>query len=224
MPDLAGSRPADPGCRRRVLRRFRDPRPGWPTKTVTISRVLARGEWPEWRSISTLRSRWSPRVVCRLMITDPRTNATQGRRWALWLFMFVGVVLHSSLCPPNVHAEVLGATRTCVSSAAATAPPEVATATEVPDSGRAGDADRPCAPAPRPHHHPPCGVMSHRGSSHQRSVGPWQTGGTQRCPLPAAYSAEGGRPGASCHWGRSSRPAARRSGAGLLIDLCSSRT
>ena len=153
------------------------------------------------------------------MTTDPRTNATQGRRWALWLFMFVGVVLHSSLCPPGGHAGVLGATtRTCVSSAAG-APPEVARATEVPDSGRAGDAGRPCAPVPRPHHHSPCGVMTHRGSP----AVPWQTGVLPRCPLTAARAVGGGGPGA-CPQGRSSRPPERRSGAGLLIDLCSSRT
>jgi hypothetical protein len=158
------------------------------------------------------------------MMTDARTNATQGRRWALWLFMFVGVVLHSSLCPPNGHAGVLGATtRTCVSPAAGTPPLEVKTAAEVPDSRRAGDAGHPCAPAPRQHHHAPCVVMTHRGSSHQRSVGPWHDGALPRCPLAAADSGEVAGPGA-CPGGRSSRPPARRSGAGLLIDLCSSRT
>ena len=157
------------------------------------------------------------------MITDARTDAAHNRRWALWVFMFVGVVLHWSLCPPNVHAGVLSATtRTCVSSAAGMSPPEAESRTEVPDSDRAGDADRPCAPAPRPHHHAPCGVMNHRGSSPQRSLGPSQAGVWS--PLLAPYAGESAGPGNARPSGWSSRPPVRRSGAGLLIDLCSSRT
>ena len=149
-------------------------------------------------------------------------NATHGRRWALWLFMFVGVVLHSSLCPPNGHAGVLGATaRTCVVPAAG-APPSGGTTAA--DSGRAGDAGGPCAPAPRPHHHPPCGVMSHRTSTQDRSAGSWQVGALPRCPLSAPSAGATGALGHACAWGASSRPPVRRSGAGLLIDLCASRT
>jgi hypothetical protein len=163
------------------------------------------------------------------MIADPRTNAAHDRRWALWLFMFVGVVLHSSLCPPNVHASVLGAmARTCVVPAAG-APPSTGPSAEAStgpaaDSGRLGDAGGPCAPAPRPHHHAPCGVMSHRASAQDRSAGSWQAGAAPRCPLATPAAGAEGAPGHARPWGTSSRPPVRRSGAGLLIDLCASRT
>jgi hypothetical protein len=159
------------------------------------------------------------------MITDPRTDAAHGRRWALWLFMFVGVVIHSSLCPPDLHAGVLSATtRTCVSSASGAPPPDVSVPGrgEVPDTGSVADAGRPCAPAPRPHHHQPCGTVNHRGLAQQRALGAWQTGALP-WSLPSAPSAGG--PGVVA--GRravASRPPAAASGAVLLIDLCSSRT
>jgi hypothetical protein len=155
------------------------------------------------------------------MNADPRVNAIHGRRWALWLFMFVGVVLHSSLCPPNGHAGVLGATAKACVSPAAGSPPAGETGTA--DSGRAGDAGRPCAPAPRPHH-PPCGVITHRAAPQDRSAGSGQAGAPPRCPLSVPLAGAAGGPGHACPWGRSSRPPVRRSGAGLLIDLCSSRT
>jgi hypothetical protein len=143
----------------------------------------------------------------------------------LWLLMFAGVVLHSSLCPPNVHAEVLGATtRTCVSSSVGTPPPEVRSEAAVPDSGRVADARRPCAPGPRPHHHAPCGVMTHRGSSHLRSIAPWQDGAVPLFPLPVRSAGTAAGAAGTHPWGRPSRPPVRRSGAGLLIELCSSRT
>ncbi|MFB9838676.1 hypothetical protein, partial [Actinoallomurus acaciae] len=84
------------------------------------------------------------------MITDPRTNAAHGHRWVLWLFMFAGVVIHSCLCPPNVHGGVLSATtRACVSSASGTPPPAEPSRGETPDTDSVADAGRPCAPAPR---------------------------------------------------------------------------
>jgi hypothetical protein len=159
------------------------------------------------------------------MITDPRTNSAHGRRWALWLLMFAGVVLHSSLCPPNVHAGVLGATtRTCVSSAAGTPPSDVRSEAAMPESGRVGDAGRPCAPGPRPHHHAPCGVMTHRGSSQPRSIAPWQDGAVPLFPLPVPSAGTSAGAAGPHPWGRPSRPPVRPSGAGLLIELCSSRT
>jgi hypothetical protein len=160
------------------------------------------------------------------MMRDSDAIAAHGHRWALWLFLFFGVVLQSSLCPPNAHAGVLGATaRPCFSPAAGT-PPEVRDDgdTSAAASGHTIDADRPCAPAPRPHHHSPCGVMTHRGVPQQRSIAAWQTTAMPRCPLTAAYAAEAGGPGHACPRGRSSRPSAPRSGASLLIDLCASRT
>jgi hypothetical protein len=161
------------------------------------------------------------------MIADPRVNAIHGRRWALWLFMFVGVVLHSSLYPSNVHADVLGATaKTCVSPAAG-APPYGGKSVAAAATGRAGDAGGPCAPAPRPHHHhhPPCGVITHRTAPQQdRSTGPWQAGASPRCPLFLRSADAAGGPGRVLPWGTSSLPPVRPSGAGLLIDLCASRT
>jgi hypothetical protein len=160
------------------------------------------------------------------MKTDPRGHATHGRRWALWLLMFAGVVLHSSLCPPNAHAGVLGAmTRVCVSSAAGTPPPDPRAVEPVPDSGRAGDAGRPCAPAPRPHHHSPCGVMTPRGSSPQRSVAPWCDGaGFSPFVPPATYALVVAVPGGTRARTGPPRPPARPAGARLLIELCSART
>jgi hypothetical protein len=160
------------------------------------------------------------------MMRDSRTHTAHGHRWALWLFLFFGVVLQSSLCPPNAHAGVLGATaRPCFSPAAGT-PPEAGGGgdTSAADSGRAVDAGRPCAPGPRPHHHSPCGVMTHRGAPQQRSADAWQTAAMPRCPLPPVYAAETGGSGPACPWGRSSRPSVPRSVASLLIDLCASRT
>ncbi|GAB2869712.1 hypothetical protein GCM10027176_84240 [Actinoallomurus bryophytorum] len=158
------------------------------------------------------------------MMRDSRANAAHGHRWALWLFLFVGVVLQSGLCPPNTHAGVLGATARPCFTPTAGAPPEVEGGGHTAGSGRATDAGRPCAPAPRPHHHPPCGVMTHRGAPQQRSIAAWQTAAMPRCPEPAVYAAESGGPGLTCPPGRSSRPPAPRSGARLLIDLCASRT
>lgn len=160
------------------------------------------------------------------MITDPRVNATQGRRWALWLFMFAGVVLHSALCPPGAHAGVLGATtRACAAPAAgplpsAGAPADVPADVPAPDTDRAGEAGRPCAPPLHPHRHAPCVDMNHRGFSPERSAWPAPAGVLPRCPLPAGHA----EIGASCAPARPSGPASPRSGAGLLIDLCSSRT
>lgn len=160
------------------------------------------------------------------MIADPRVNAIHGRRWALWLFMFVGVVLHSSLCPPNTHAGVLGATAKACVSPAAGAPPDGVTSAG--GSGRTGDAGHPCAPAPgHHHHHAPCGVMTHRASAQDRPAGSWQAGAPSRCPLSTPFAGVAGfadGPGHACPQGTSSRPPVRRSGAGLLIDLCASRT
>jgi len=158
------------------------------------------------------------------MTADPSVHAAHGRRWALWLFMFVGVVLHSSLCPPNGHAGVLSATaKTCVSPAAG-APPSGGRSVAAVDTGRTGDAGGPCAPAPGPHHHAPCGVMTHRAAPQDRSAGPWQAGASPRCPAagPSAGAACG--PGDVRPRSTSSLPPVRRSGAGLLIDLCASRT
>lgn len=160
------------------------------------------------------------------MMRDSHAIAAHGHRWALWLFLFFGVVLQSSLCPPNAHAGVLGATaRPCFSPAAGT-PPEVRAEGDgsAADSGRAIDAGRPCAPAPRPHHHSPCGVMTHRGAPQHRSIAAWHTATVPWCAVPAVYSAETGGPGRTCPRGRSSRPSVPRSGASLLIDLCASRT
>ena len=153
------------------------------------------------------------------MMTEAGTNVTQKRRWAFWLFMLAGVALHSCLCPPDVHAGVLAATaRTCVvPDAAMTTPADLARPAV---SARAA---RPCAPAPRPHHHVPCLVMSHRGFSHERSTGAWPAGALPPCPLPVPYAGEGARSGA-CARERVSRPPSRRSGSDLLIGLCSSRT
>jgi hypothetical protein len=155
------------------------------------------------------------------MITDPRMNATQRCRWALWLFMFVGVVLHTGLCPANAHAGVVGATTWACAAPAAGAPPSQ-DAVPAPASGRAGEAGRPCAPPAHPHRHAPCVDVNHRGFSPERSTWTLPAGALPRCPLPADH-AETGTPGV-CWWGRMSRPAAPRSGAGLLVDLCSSRT
>ncbi|GLY92460.1 hypothetical protein [Actinoallomurus iriomotensis] len=159
------------------------------------------------------------------MITDPRTNAAHGHRWVLWLFVFAGVVVHSSLCPPNVHAGVLSATtRACVSSASGTPPPAEPSRGETPDTDSVADAGRPCAPAPHPHHHPPCGVIDHRGSAQQRALGPWHAAAVPWL-LPATPDAgAAARPVGVRSGGRWSRPPAARAGAGLLIDLCSSRT
>ncbi|MDN3352084.1 hypothetical protein [Actinomadura sp. DC4] len=150
------------------------------------------------------------------MIADASVNTTHGRRWALLLFMFVGVVLHSSLCPPGAHAGVLGApVETCV------VPVEPSSGVAA-GADRAGEAGRPCRQAPRPHHHAPCGVMTHRASPQERSAGPWQAGAPLRSSLPAPFVT--GVPGHARLSGMSSLPPVRRSGAGLLIDLCASRT
>jgi hypothetical protein len=153
------------------------------------------------------------------MITDPRVNATQVRRWALWLFMFVGFFVHAGVCPPDAHAGVLGTTtRACVSPAAG-APPSDAPA---PGRDRAGDAGRPCAPPAHPHRHAPCVDVVHRGFSAERSTWPCPAGAPPRCPLPAERPDDAG-PRVRA-WDHSSRAASPRSGAGLLVDLCSSRT
>ena len=159
------------------------------------------------------------------MMRDSHAIAARGHRSALWLFLFFGVVLQSSLCPPNAHAGVLGATaRPCSSPVAGTPPEGGGGDASAADSGRALDAGRPCAPAPRPHHHSPCGVMTHRGAPQQRSIAAWQTAATPWCPLPATYAAATGGPGHACPRGRTSRPQPPRPGARLLIDLCASRT
>ncbi|WP_329238397.1 hypothetical protein OG417_35745 [Actinoallomurus sp. NBC_01490] len=160
------------------------------------------------------------------MITDPRTDAAHGHRWVLWLFMVVGVVIHSSLCPPNVHAGVLSATtRACVSSAFDAPPPAERNRGETPDTDSVADAGHPCAPAPRPHHHPPCGVINHRGSAQQqRALGPWHAGAVSWYLPAAADTGATARPANGRPGERRSRPSAARSGADLRIDLCSSRT
>jgi hypothetical protein len=147
----------------------------------------------------------------RVMNADPRTNASHGRRWALWLFMFVGFVLHSSLCPSGVHAGVLTVTtRTCAAPVAGAPEPTI-------------DADRPCAPMPGPHHHAPCGVMTHRAAPQDRSIALWPAGAPPRRAPAAADAGSVRGPGGVRPWRSSSVPAPR-SGAGLLIDLCASRT
>jgi hypothetical protein len=141
------------------------------------------------------------------MISDPRVTSSDARRRALWLVMVVGFVLHASLCPPDAHAGVLGASaRACVPPAAGGPPP----------SGPAtSEADGLCAPPVRPHHPP-------SGTPQQRTAGSWQAGVGPGCPLPATAADGHTGPGPACP--RSSRPPAARSGAGLLIDLCASRT
>lgn len=146
------------------------------------------------------------------MITDPRVNASRRRHWALWLFMFVGFVLHAGLTPPNAHGIPGPAVRSCVSPAAG-APPILAE--------RAGEADGPCAPPSRPHRHAPCVDVTHRGFSPERPARPCPAGAPARCPLPAERPDPAACPGAGpC----SSRPVSPRSGAGLRLALCSSRT
>jgi hypothetical protein len=136
------------------------------------------------------------------MIPDPCVLA-HARRRALWLLVFAGILLHACLCPPAVRAEAL---RTCVShghSAAAVS-----------------DADGPCAPPVHPHHHQPCGALNH---TQQRTAGSgqdWDPG----CALPVTAADRHAGPVSACPRWRSSRPPAARSGAGLLIDLCSART
>jgi hypothetical protein len=159
------------------------------------------------------------------MITDPRTNAAHGHRWVLWLFLVAGVVIHSSLCPPNVHAGVLSATtRACVWSASDEPPPAERSHGETPDTDNIADAGHPCAPAPRPHHHPPCGVINHRGSAQQRALGPWHAGAATWFLPVTPDTGTAARPAIVRSGERPSRPSAARSGADLLIDLCSSRT
>src|SRR3569833_1149101 len=132
------------------------------------------------------------------MTAAPSVHAAHGRRWALWLFMFVGVVLHSSLCPPNGHAGVLRATaKTCVSPAAG-APPSGGRSVAAVDTGRTGAAGGPCAPAPGPHRHAPCGVMTHRAAPQDRSARRCRMRAGRRPPevhvLAAAGPAVRGRP------------------------------
>jgi hypothetical protein len=153
------------------------------------------------------------------MRTDPPAITARGRRWALWLLMVAGVMLHSGLCPPDTRAGVVGAaTLTCAPPAAATAD---GVGGDTTGSARAGDADGPCAPAPHSNHHAPCCVMTHRAAAQQRSAAPWQDRTVPPAPLQVPYAgATGGAP--SC--GRPSRAPARRSGADLLVALCSFRT
>jgi hypothetical protein len=140
------------------------------------------------------------------MIADP--NPTHGPRRALWLFMFA-VVLHVILCPASAGTPVAAA-RTCVALGDVPAP----------DASplRAAEAAGPCTPLPRPHR-PPCGAVTH---AQPRTAGSWQAGVGAGCPLPSAAVGELAGPGPVCPG--STRPPAARAGAGLLIDLCASRT
>jgi hypothetical protein len=157
------------------------------------------------------------------MTRDPRWRAAHGRRWVLWLLLFAGVVLHSSMCPPNTHAGVLGGTvRTCV-PADADAPSGATSHGEPPAADSSGDG-RPCAPAPRPHHHAPCGVLNHRSSSPQRLPGTPDADAMPRCPLPPASDGTAAGPSRARPLGTRSRAGALRWGACLLASLCAWRT
>lgn len=81
---------------------------------------------------------------------------------------------------------------------------------------------RPCqAPHPR---RPPCRALAERGPGHQRTAVPWQVAAGPRCPLLMDHGRRLAGPGRACPHERASQAPAPRSGAGLLIDLCASRT
>jgi hypothetical protein len=178
------------------------------------------------------------------MRADGHAQAVHGRRKVLWLFVFAVVVLHAGLGSLGLHAGVLRAT--CAGSPAAPAVPQGArpanvggglaegaeVGVEPPGGGAATSAagasaaalsGPPCAPVPHPHH-PPCRGLGDRGPGHQRTTVPWQAAGGPRCPLPMDHGRRLAGPGLACPRGRSSQAPAPRSGAGLLIDLCASRT
>jgi hypothetical protein len=160
------------------------------------------------------------------MTTDPRGNTAQRRRWALWLFVFAGFVLHAGLCPPNAHAGAPGTTvRACASSPDGAPPPaDASTPPDEPEpaSRRTGEGGHPCAPPLHPHRHAPCAEANHRGYSPGRSTWPCPGATPPRCPPPAERpDAAGPRARAGDH---SSRPAFPSSGVSLLTGLCSSRT
>jgi hypothetical protein len=162
------------------------------------------------------------------MIADPRVNIPHGHRLALWLFTFA-VVVPAILCP--AQAGTAAAARMCVTAVGDAPDPETVTGVTprraeaavriaAPGSAsalRTAEAAGPCTP-PRPHR-PPCGAVTH---AQPRTAGSWQSGAGVGCPLPAAAVTEPARPGPACSG--SSRPPAARSGAGLLIGLCASRT
>jgi hypothetical protein len=66
--------------------------------------------------------------------------------------------------------------------------------------------------------------MTHRGASQPRSIAPWQVGAVPLFPLPVPSAGTPAGAAGAHPWGRPSRPPVRPSGAGLLIELCSSRT
>ncbi len=137
------------------------------------------------------------------MATHPRAHAAHRPRRALWVLLLVAVVLHSGL-GARVH------TLRVAECAAATAPHT---------ADRVAELDSPCAPMPQPHH-APCGVRTHQ----QRDDEPRQAGVRQRCPAAVSHPGDLTWPGRACPRREASRPPVRRSGAGLLIDLCASRT
>jgi hypothetical protein len=140
------------------------------------------------------------------MIADARVDPTHGCRRALWLVVYA-VVLHVILCPAPAGATVT------VAQACVAAPASAPEASPL----RAAEAG-PCAPLPHPHR-PPCGAVTH---AQPRTVGSWQAGVGAGCPLPSSAVGEFAGPRPACPG--SSRPPAARAGAGLLIDLCASRT
>jgi hypothetical protein len=159
------------------------------------------------------------------MTSDSFAHAARRRRPALWLLVFVGVLLHSGLCAPGIHVGTLRATACSVGSMdilPLDAPyPAAAPHPAAGHAGddRAGEPGRPCTPVPRPRH-APCGALTDRGGGQHRTSVPTTVVPRGLPPYAAGLPASPGMPSR----GDASRPPARRSGAGLLIDLCASRT
>ncbi len=138
--------------------------------------------------------------------------------------MFLGVLLHTSLCAPGVHAGTIHATACASRSVADVLPLDAidggggaAPVAGRASDDRAGQPGRPCTPVPRPHH-APCGALTDRGTGQHRAAAAPTAVLPHRSPGPATGLA------AAPARGDASLPPARPYGAGLLIDLCASRT